>query len=549
MLKSMINPDLSGKKLSLVLGFMLIIGLVTYSGSLFAFAGGDGTFGNPYQVSNATELNDVRNYLSSHFIQTADIDISGYSNWDPIGNSSTEFTGNYNGDGHNINGLTINRSTTDYIGLFGYTNGATIQNLGVTNVNITGDNYVGGLVGRINSSSTVSNCYSTGSVSGSRYYVGGLLGYSYSSSTVSNCYSTSSVTGTGDTGGFVGRVKLSSKVSNCYSRGNVTRSTGSSSTNLGGFCGYNESATIEYCYSTGSVSYDGATDPTTKGFVGGNSDGTYTNNFWDSEASNQSSATGATGKTTSQMKTQSTFTDAGWDFEVETANGTNDYWNMDYSGTKNNGYPYLSWEDGEDVSLPVTLSSFTAKNRSGGVLLEWVTESEIENLGFLIEKQILDAGYWTEIASYLSNTALEGHGSTTEAHEYQFTDSAVQPGVTYEYRLGDVDYSGKVTWHDKIEIKVKAEDGKIPTEFGLQRAYPNPFNPTTTISYQLASASFVKISIYDVRGKLVEILVNEQKDRGSYSVVWDAGGLSSGTYLYKIAAGEYTGVNKCLLIR
>jgi len=203
----------------------------------------------------------------------------------------------------------------------------------------------------------------------------------------------------------------------------------------------------------------------------------------------------------------------------------------------------------DDGSLPVELTSFTAENRSGGVLLKWTTESEIENLGFLIEKQILDTGCWMEIAGYLTNTALEGHGSTTERHDYQFIDKAVQPGVTYEYRLGDVDYNGKVTWHRKVEIKVKIEGAKIPTEFGLQRAYPNPFNPTTTISYQLASASLVKISIYDVRGKLVETLVNGQKDRGNYSIVWDAGGLSSGIYFYKIAAGEYNKVNKCLLIR
>jgi len=122
--------------------------------------------------------------------------------------------------------------------------------------------------------------------------------------------------------------------------------------------------------------------------------------------------------------------------------------------------------------------------------------------------------------------------------------------VTYEYRLGDVDYNGKVTWHKKLEVKVEAESAKIPSEFGLHRAaYPNPFNPATTISYQLVSASFVKISIYDVTGKLVETLVNEQKDRGNYSVVWNAGGLSSGIYFYKIVAGEYSGVNKCLLIR
>ncbi len=203
-----------------------------------------------------------------------------------------------------------------------------------------------------------------------------------------------------------------------------------------------------------------------------------------------------------------------------------------------------------DVSLPVELTGFKVEFRSGGVLVSWTTESEIENLGFLVSRKLkLESSNWEEIASYVYDASLEGHGSTTEKHEYQFTDTAVLSGVTYQYRLGDVDYNGKVTWHKSVEIKVNAEDVKIPVEFGLQRAYPNPFNPTTTISYQLPSASFVKVSIYDVRGKLVETLVNEQKDRGSHLVVWDAGGLSSGIYIYKIEAGEYSEVNKCLLVR
>ena len=106
-----------------------------------------------------------------YFKQTANINASETNTWDggagfsPIGNLLTYFTGNYDGDGHSIDGLFINRPSADYIGFFGYTSEATIQNLGVTNVNITGQYYVGGLVGLNSSSSTVSNSYSTGSVS------------------------------------------------------------------------------------------------------------------------------------------------------------------------------------------------------------------------------------------------------------------------------------------------------------------------------------------------------------------------------------------------
>ena len=170
----------------------------------------------------------------STYIQTANIDAFSTSGWDsdkgfsPIGNNSTQFTGSYDGDGYTINGLTIARSTSHRIGLFGYTDGATIQDLGVTNVNITGNYYVGALVGLVDNingeidGSTISNCYSTGSVDGTGRYVGGLAGWVRDTSTVSNCYSTSSVEGTGrHVGGLAGLVQDNSTVSNCYSTGTV----------------------------------------------------------------------------------------------------------------------------------------------------------------------------------------------------------------------------------------------------------------------------------------------------------------------------------------
>jgi len=566
------------KKLSLII-LALILGLAM-STSLMAgtYSGGDGTSaGTAYQIADLDDLQELQNTSGdwgSYFKQTADIDASATSSWDggagfsPIGDHDdemgTRFTGSYDGQNHTIDELFINRpgeSVGRGIGLFGgigdYSNGATITNIGLTNVDIAGFYSVGGLVGKTNNSnSEVSNSYVTGAVSGVTD-VGGLIG-EHRDCPINNCYTTCSVSGNIEVGGLVGYNVGGATISNCYSTSDVTRKSGSANVKIGGFIGYNHTSTIEYCYSTGNVIYTDASNPTDKGFVGDNYSGTYNDNFWDSDASNQSTATGADPKTTAQMTTDALvysyttniYLAGGWDFKGESTNGTEDIWNI--GNSRNDGYPYLDWQYSEDdASLPVELSSFTAENQSGGVLLKWCTESEIENLGFILERRYskLEIGNWEEIAGYLSNSALEGHGSTTEAHEYQYTDNAVQPGVTYEYRLGDVDYSGKVTWHGKVEIKVKAEDVQIPTEFGLQRAYPNPFNPTTTISYQLASASFVKISIYDVTGKFVETLVNEQKDRGSYSVILDAGGLSSGIYIYKITAGKYSSINKCLLIR
>ena len=370
----------SVKKPSLALKMMLIV-LLAMSTNLMAAGtqpSGSGTAVSPYQVSTLNNLLWISTTSSSwdkYFEQTTNIDASGTSTWNggagfsPIGNSETKFIGSYDGKGFAIDGLTINRGSSDNIGQFGYTVGASIANLGVTNVNITGRSFVGGLVGYNSLGSTVSNCYSTGNVSGSVLYTGGLVGCTFSETTVTKSYSTATVSGSAQVGGLVGNicgetsiisycystgnvsgsgfhigglVGIShggyAKISNSYSRGNVTNSGGT--IYAGAFCGSNnDNDIIEYCYSTGSVTSGSATD---RGFVGFNSDsGTYTNNFWDRELSNQSTATGATAKTTAEMKTLSTFTTAGWDF-------TTPIWKID--GINNDGYPYLNMAAGTQPS-------------------------------------------------------------------------------------------------------------------------------------------------------------------------------------------------------
>ena len=315
------------------------------------YSGGSGTSGDPYQIATTADLIELSNTSadwSAYFIQTADIafnadetqvdwDGDGSATWDtedqkgflPIGNSSDKFTGSYNGDGHTIDYLYIDRASTDYIGLFGYINNATINSIGVTNVDITGDTYIGGLTGG-----------------------------SYSSSTISRCYVTGSVAAANDAGGFLG-YNLSSSINNSYSTADVSRSSGEIGIYFASFCGYTNQGNIEYCYSNGNVVYEGGTDPTDKGFVGYDNSGSYTDNFFDKE-SNQSTASGATGLTSAQMKDYNSFTDetnswlsSAWDFVTNPNDdvATNDYWDMDQDGTVNNGYPILSWQDGADNIL------------------------------------------------------------------------------------------------------------------------------------------------------------------------------------------------------
>jgi hypothetical protein len=305
---------------------------------------GDGTADNPYQISTLENLYWMRQNTAQwgsgfHYIQTNDIDASetqswGNNGWNPIGNNTTPWEGIYNGQGYTISGLLIRRTNQDYMGFFGVVENSTIKNLGLTNVNINGRQYTGGLSGR-NISSTIDSCFTTGSVTGTSYvgglsganfatnirfsysncnitgeqHVGGLLG-STSQSQVRNSFSTGNVRGNSNVGGFVGWNAASNDTRLCYSHGRVTRITGTHSA-IGSFAGYNTSGII-YSYSTGRVLYANATNPTDKGFVGTNSSGTYDRNFFDSNLSGQSTGTGATARTTAQMMLPGNYT--GWNF-------------------------------------------------------------------------------------------------------------------------------------------------------------------------------------------------------------------------------------------
>jgi len=207
-----------------------------------------------------------------------------------------------------------------------------------------------------------------------------------------------------------------------------------------------------------------------------------------------------------------------------------------------------------DLSLPVVLSSLTGQYKGGKVVLTWTTESETENLGFILERKILGANQglpseWLQIASYVTDKALAGHGSTSERHEYQYIDKAVQPDETYLYRLADVDYSGRVTWHKAVEVKVEAQATQLPLVFGLKPAYPNPFNPSVTIKYGLTEDGQVSLKVYNLHGQLVETLVNTRQSAGNYTLTWQPVNLSSGVYVVHLHSGGRTVQRKIMFVK
>ncbi len=508
---------------------------------------GDGSSGDPYQIANLENLAWLSLYTTpwdKYYIQTANIDASATSTWNgglgfsPIGNSSAWFVGNYDGQSYTITGLTIDRSGTNNVGMFGYTNYAVIKNLGVLSVDITGNNNVGSLIGNLNSSSTVKKCYSNGSVTGNTN-VGGLAGAN-NNGLLGQCYANTSVSGSTDIGGLVGCNNYSSEVNNCYAKGSV-----SGTSNIGGLAGSNiSSATLNKSYARGSVSGSSATG----GLVGSNS-ASVTYCFYDSETTNQNDTGKGTPKSTSAMKTLSTFTDSDWDFEAETANGNNDYWDLDCSCSINNGYPFLSWLNGEDVALPVELYSFTAACDNGIVILDWKTESERDNLGFILERHD-ESSDWLEIDSYKLCESLRGQGTTVSETGYSYIDNAVNPGNTYTYRLSDVNVSGAVNVLASVSVKVES----IPTTTQLYPAYPNPFNPATTIQYELAKDGYVSIVVFDVLGKQVQKLFAGRQSAGSYQLQWngqdDCGSqVSSGIYLIRFQTGNLVRTQKIMFVK
>ncbi len=214
--------------------------------------------GNAYTVINdANALQNMNSDLAGHYALGSDVDASATSGWntlagfDPVGGTTTPFTGQLNGLNHSIGNLTINRPGENEVGLFGRTDHSSISNVGLLGGSIAGNQYVGSLIG-YSGYGSISNSYATGDVSGVDY-TGGLVGYS-SSDAITNSYATATVTGSSRyTGGLVGNSVYGS-IRNSYATGGI--SGGSNYT--GGLAGYNRSS-ISNSYATGDVSGDSST--------------------------------------------------------------------------------------------------------------------------------------------------------------------------------------------------------------------------------------------------------------------------------------------------
>jgi hypothetical protein len=184
-------------------------------------------------------------------------------------------------------------------------------------------------------------------------------------------------------------------------------------------------------------------------------------------------------------------------------------------------------------------------------VLSWSTSTELNNHIFEIERKMEEEEFYT--IGY-----VQGNGTTTEVHNYTYTDKNVERGK-YFYRLKQIDYSGAYEYSDEIEVSVTGI-----LNFGLGQNYPNPFNPSTKIKYtipsvtlrQAQSDSWVTLKVYDVLGNEIATLVNEEKPAGTYEVEFNINShsgevrnLSSGVYFYQLRSGDFIETKKMVLIK
>lgn len=240
------------------------------------------------------------------------------------------------------------------------------------------------------------------------------------------------------------------------------------------------------------------------------------------------------------------FTDSiiSWTFSLTA--GTTNYIDTIYSvanSANNNGNPSGDhWNFGAKFPIvvldviPVELTSFLAEKASNKIMLKWTTASELNNSGFSIER--LSSDHWEDIGF------ISGSGTTTSTKYYSFIDYSPVSGVSY-YRLKQSDFDGSFTYSKEIEVNFNG----LVSAFTLEQNYPNPFNPSTTISWQSPVGSLHTLKVYDVLGNEVATLFNEYGEAGNHKITFNASGLASGIYYYRLISGSSVETKKMLLVK
>ncbi len=207
--------------------------------------------------------------------------------------------------------------------------------------------------------------------------------------------------------------------------------------------------------------------------------------------------------------------------------------------------------------VPVELSSFSATYTAGQfVSIKWTVQSETNLLGYFVLRNDLEE---LDTAQQLNTTPIsEGTQSGTQI-SYLYRDQQIESNKTYYYWLQSLDLDGVTQMFGPISVVIGDEDDnevtpEVPVRTTLLNAYPNPFNPMTTIPYYLKTEGDVRIEIFNQKGQSVWTHFAQSQTAGFHLLRWDGRDLNgilqtSGVYYYRMTSGKYSGVKKLILLK
>ncbi len=218
--------------------------------------------------------------------------------------------------------------------------------------------------------------------------------------------------------------------------------------------------------------------------------------------------------------------------------------NLDANQLSGTVTSFSTFTGGEQGVLPVVLSNLSSSVSGRDIKLSWITSFENNNSGFEIERvMVTNENLVFEKVGFVS-----GKGTVNIPTNYTYKDRNLQTGK-YKYRLKQIDHNGNSAYYSMdSEIEVG-----VPTKYDLSQNYPNPFNPKTKINFEIPYDSKVKMLLYDVTGREIKTLINEVRNAGYHTIVFDASDISSGIYFYRFIANangkDYINTKKMAIIK
>ena len=229
-------------------------------------------------------------------------------------------------------------------------------------------------------------------------------------------------------------------------------------------------------------------------------------------------------------------------FVNELSEGGSDFFAARFHGFENGQSDKVP---ADEMIVPVALSSFPAIAHQGYIDVNWTSQSEVNALAYHLYRCEHEYGQHLEIAR------LDAQGSSETQQNYHYRDDNVKVGRSYYYKLAAEDCQGNVEFHESVLASAATS---VPGTCGLMPNYPNPFNASTVIGYQLPVSGHVTLTIYDVLGRKVRTLLNAHREAGNYTARWDSkddrgGELKSGVYFCVFEIGDFSQTRKMVLTR